>query len=291
MPPAVVHERAVVLGACLPLTLLLTWLLTAASPRGAATYVSARFSYADGSLFDNSPLTYGTDYAVAAWMAWLAYRVRASGGPRSAGPRRRVGRLLCAYALQLFLGGVAHQRHDGTAASLSGAGFRALWTAVVGLVVSASADVVAVANAVAAAAPPAAGAPLAALAARVRVGDRTARSFANALAALAALGAFSFSRPAADVFAAGVTQTPATAYLFLALAARPSGASAVAFVGFALPVPLVFAYPYVLGTARLGAINAALHLWLLAAWTCQGLGIAALCDALDSDAPAGKRDS
>ena len=71
----------------------------------------------------------------------------------------------------------------------------------------------------------------------------------------------------------------------------PSGASAVACVGFALPVPLVFAYPYVLGTARLGAINAALHLWLLAAWTCQGLGIAALCDALDSDAPAGKRDS
>ncbi|KAH8067956.1 hypothetical protein JL721_7175 [Aureococcus anophagefferens] len=56
------------LAVALPATLLLTWLLTVswAEYWGRRTYVAARFAYADGALFDGTPLTYGTDYVLAA---------------------------------------------------------------------------------------------------------------------------------------------------------------------------------------------------------------------------------
>ncbi|KAK7239114.1 hypothetical protein SO694_00027269 [Aureococcus anophagefferens] len=268
------------LAVALPATLLLTWLLTVswAENWGRRTYVAARFAYADGALFDGTPLTYGTDYVLAAWCAYLGVRATTNvpPGAPSRATRLRLRRLMFKYAVQCLLGGLAHHAHDGTAAYLNRWTFRLLWTAVVGCVASSGADLFAIAEGLRFV-PPAG--PLRDLARVARLSPAAADAWGLALWLLTALGAFSCTRPAGDIFAVGVTQSPATAALILAILARPRPGVAVASVGLVLNVPLVFAYPFAVWSGLgLGTVNGLLHAWLAVAWGSQGLGLARFCD-------------
>ncbi|KAH8058961.1 hypothetical protein JL722_5504 [Aureococcus anophagefferens] len=190
------------LAVALPATLLLTWLLTVswAEYWGRRTYVAARFAYADGALFDGTPLTYGTDYVLAAWCAYLGVRATTNvpPGAPSRATRLRLRRLMFKYAVQCLLGGLAHHAHDGTAAYLNRWTFRLLWTAVVGCVASSGADLFAIAEGLRFV-PPAG--PLRDLARRGC--HRRGGAWGLALWLLTALGAFSCTRPAGDIFAVG----------------------------------------------------------------------------------------
>ena len=271
------------LAVALPATLLLTWLLTVswAEYWGRRTYVAARFAYADGALFDGTPLTYGTDYVLAAWCAYLGVRATTNvpPGAPSRATRLRLRRLMFKYAVQCLLGGLAHHAHDGTAAYLNRRTFRLLWTAVVGCVASSGADLFAIAEGLRFVAP---AGPLRGLARVARLSPAAADAWGLALWLLTALGAFSCTRPAGDIFAVGVTQSPATAALILAILARPRPGVAVAAFGLVLNVPLVFAYPFAVWSGlSLGTVNGLLHAWLAVAWGSQGLGLARFCDGVD----------
>ena len=78
-PGAVVHISWLsCLAVALPLTLALTWLLTVrwAEFWGVPTYFAAWYRYADGSIFDDSALTFASDYALTAWCGWLGSATR-----------------------------------------------------------------------------------------------------------------------------------------------------------------------------------------------------------------------
>lgn len=105
-------------------------------------------------------------------------------------------------------------------------------------------------------------------------------SYAIILTLMVFCGFFSMERPAADIFLAGITQTPPTVYLFLCLMSNDWGVGMEVFtaqivlgVGAFLNAPLLPLYGILVRMGlSLGTVNTILHFWLAAAWGSQAYG-------------------
>lgn len=245
------------------------WLAPSAAER---TYQAAFYQYnAELSLFDNTVWTYGTDYALAVVMTYIAQR-RVT--------QSNIGRgLFYMYALSVTCGGLAHQFYTELEQRNTWT-FRLLWTICVGSVTAASGFMGSLATE---------------LLDREKeihkeqhchILPRVPHSFWIAYGTTTTLvclvGGISFQRPACDIFIAGITQSPTTFYmmalLYFNFPALSNLSRWMGIVGFILNAPLLPMYPLLVQytTLSLGAVNALLHSWLLMGWGSQGFSVQAM---------------
>lgn len=267
--------------ALVPASLLVATLVTTKlGDRGAAVYKPAGWTFADdgGVLFDNTALTWGTDIGIGVLCGAFSVGIwQRSGLPANA---RRLQlsccALLCLMMTSTLSGAAAHWRHDGTAEMLRGETFRSLWYLVVGCTLAVGGVVGLIAGEIARLGGAARVLPPEAWAAWIVV-----------LEVLMVGGWMSFTRPAADIFFAGATQSLPTLMLQAALHLynwRPRVGRTTYWVlqaGLLLNAPLVVTYPLLVGSGwSLGAINTYLHANLALSWGMQGFGLSALLDTL-----------
>ena len=315
----------------LPLAVL-TFLWFSLGPLRAALTGVYEFALYEYDLarthFDDSFGTIGTDFGLTLHMGLCAFAFRPSSGAAASAAHTRAARratcvLFALYTTSVLCGAVAHWRFGlgdgpgGTAvAALNTWQFRAIWTAVVGTVAVAGACFGRIGSALARRAGRDArrrdvgpGATQRAWWRPAAVPDGFWRAWALVFGLAVALGGFSMKRPAADIFLAGITQSPPSFYL-LAVLLQPAGAPtaparywtsvvrvprrrfAALLLGLVLNAPLLFAYPILVDAWAwpLGRVNVLLHCWLQVAWGLQGYGLHGLCAALraEDDATAAK---
>ena len=246
------------------------------------TYLPASYVYDEEiSRFDNTFLTYGTDYMIAFAMAIQIYLFPKAKNEKDATLSFRSKALLGSYAASVFFGGFSHQFYM-TCEMRQTWHFRLLWTLCVGFVTAASGIMGAIATEL------------------VRKDETLGLAFMPAIPAwfwagfgmtatmATVLGDFSFQRPACDIFVAGVTQSPGTFYLMAMLAfglptfrlnrwTRYQGLVGFIMMSLTLPsFPLAVQYT----NLTLGQVNGLLHCWLTIAWTTQGVTLRRICEAL-----------
>lgn len=230
-------------------------------------YVPAFYSYDPlWHHFDNTIWTYGTDYALAVVMGTLAYRCLRAQSEATKLKRRAAGLLIC-YALSVLAGGLAHQFYT-TIEARNSLSFRILWTICVGTVTAAGGFM-------------------------GSSGSEVARHFGGKVVpewlwigfgvfttAICVCGYISFQRPACDIFIAGITQVPPTAYMmglgFFVLKNKVSEFYRwQCIVAFILNAPLLPMYSLLVHSTELSlaTINTLLHTWLLVAWGNQSLSL------------------
>ncbi|KAL3764996.1 hypothetical protein ACHAW5_001846 [Stephanodiscus triporus] len=265
------------------------------------TYVPAWYVYdVDNTRFDNTAWTYGTDYALTMIMLCISASCMTSGDDRSSLKLRIYSSaLLACYGASTLAGGYAHQHYSGVDA-LNTVAFRSCWTATVGNVAFASAFMGLIGREVQVAF----GVP-----GTMPLGPWWFWPVYGAYMAVACgLGYMSYKRPACDIFIAGITQFPTTAYCILALGLRkwPSSSSESSsscggdpaspidlvrlpyrmmyYIGFVGNSPLLPMYPLLVQYSgmSLGAINALLHAWLMTMWGMQGISLIHLIKAIGS---------
>lgn len=253
-------------------------------------YKLASFEYdPEISVFDNTILTWGTDYALSVITGAFAIWIRQTSKRSSRDDIRRLAlastTMLFLYSIQTLAGAIAHQTFL-TVESRNSLTFRLLWTLCVGLVYLASAPM-------------------------GMIGSECLKIFqprSNCSAILKTMpyltnafwlmygvtgtfayakGFLSFQRPAADIFIAGVTQTPTTFYFmaFLYLVEQrgiTNFMKVYGLVGFILNAYLFFIFPFLvidLGWS-LGVTNLFCHVNLCIAWSLQGLILQRLVKSL-----------
>lgn len=263
-------------------------------------YVEARYEYKEGeTYFDNSALTYVTDYLLFVAMASAAFDMYKLSTLKSSPPHlRNICRATCGllscYATSVLCGGLSHQFFTSIAL-LNTWAFRFLWIMCVGTVTAASGFIGAIGTFIA-------------LYFRQQQQQRKRDEdigvkaqgyaildffiapiyfwvlFALYLTLACIYGEMSFHRPACDIFVAGTGQFPPTTYLLLMLLVSPSkgvvskGLRAMFFIGFLLNSWLLPAYPELLETGLPeGYVNFLLHTNLFVAWGLQYVSIKELC--------------
>lgn len=305
----------------LPLWIILTlaskevaiYLPPSTSAAAEKTFLRTSFKYDRvDTLFDNTILTWGTDYAIGAIMTYLAIRcicaTTSQRGMRNEGASRKLRKtsaaLLLLYTISVLAGGIAHQTFT-TIDSLNTNSFRVLWTICVGTVT-------------------AAGLPMGMIGSelcrrlnanadesKVRfrmpiIPDSFWYIYAGYFTLTCALGGISYKRPACDIFAAGASQFVPTAYnLLVLLSIRWDDACAIEaksivsgitirdikipyrlmfYVGFLSNSPLLPVYPLLVQYTQLplGIVNAILHVNLTLSWGMQGLCLHHFCKAMNS---------
>jgi hypothetical protein len=263
-------------------------------------YVEARYEYKEGEThFDNSPLTYVTDYLLFIAMASAAYDMyKLSTLKTSCYHLKNICRATCGlltcYATSVLCGGLSHQFFTSVAL-LNTWAFRFLWIMCVGTVTAASGFIGAVGSYIAL---------------HFRQQQQRKRDkdiglkrqgsaimdiliaptyfwvlFALYLTLACVCGEMSFHRPACDIFVAGTGQFPPTFYLLLMLLTSPSkgaviskGLRAMFLIAFLLNSWLLPAYPELLETGLPeGYVNFLLHTNLFVAWGLQYVAIKELC--------------
>ena len=256
------------------------------TPKAAAkTYQFAFYHYDPAlSLFDNTFLTYGTDYFLAIAMTfWAYYCVTASTSIKTRPLRLRAAGLLLCYAFSVLAGGWAHQFYT-TVESRNSLKFRILWTICVGTVTAAGGFMGMCASEVSSK-----------FANRRIVPEILWVGFGVGTTLICIAGGVSFQRPACDIFIAGQTQIPPTAFfmvLFVYTMMRSSDGKPcpiglvyklVGLVGFILNAPLLPTYACMVQYTSwsLGEVNALLHSNLLVAWSMQALTLRQFVAAMD----------
>jgi hypothetical protein len=252
------------------------------SPR---IYQNAWYHYDERASFDNDPLTYITDYIIAATMVWWARSIgkqqpqQASSSPHSSDRipaqlwRAHVvcsRGLLLSYATSVLAGAIAHQWFE-TTEQLNTFAFRFLWTVCVGSVAAASGWM----------------GSLASLWAQYDEYHECAvipnlprafwTTFAAVTTAVVVWGGWSYQRPACDIFVAGITQFPSTFYVMVLLGKGMPTLTGLSphfrwagMVAFILNAILLPAYPWLVATSlTVGQVNALMHGWLLLSWSSQ----------------------
>ena len=267
-------------------------------------FVSVWYEYDVGTRFDNSYLTYVTDYALAALTWGLAMVVR-SRDASCALRNRCMGVLLCCCVSVVF-GGLCHHFFL-TINDLNTTLFRAMWTVCVGFVTITGAFIGSL------------GSHLSLLVERKKqtltrfrvivISDVFWIAWGLVFTCWVIVGGFSMKRPACDIFIAGITQTWPSTYVFLALISntwvpdctkisgnssslrkqqyiensRPITVGQLCMMfGFYLNAPLLFLYPFLASRElelELGVINCLLHFWLAISWSLQGIGMILFCQA------------
>mmetsp|Transcript_8949 Transcript_8949/g.13007 ORF Transcript_8949/g.13007 Transcript_8949/m.13007 type:complete len:331 (+) Transcript_8949:90-1082(+) len=240
-------------------------------------YLPAFWSYDPlASHFDNSAWTYGTDYTLMIVM-FIISRFVHNDPTRNEGSRRlrvRSASLLICYAISVAAGGLAHHFFL-TLESRNSLIFRFLWTICVGTVTAAGGFMGACASEIA----------------RKSNGPYIPEwfwiGFGGFTTAICIWGFMSFQRPACDIFIAGITQFPPTAYLcYLSLLKLGNKISwncrSACVFGFLLNVPLLPMYSLLLKYTNwsLAQVNTLLHCWLCISWTIQGVALKYYSDAI-----------
>jgi phage terminase large subunit-like protein len=269
------------------------------------------------SRFDNTFLTYGTDYGLALAMMVSAYAIAVkkktsssscnnnnnnnkkndsfSSSSSSSQQQQQQQQqqlvllqqqhifysraMLLTYMLSVLAGGIAHQYFTTLQSRNHTAGaFRFLWTVCVGSVTAASGFM----------------GSIGAVWARydgqqeqrrrrvvvVVLNEQFWMAYAVVVTAVVVAGGWSYQRPAADIFVAGITQFPSTFYImYLLYTGLPTLRLSKAWryaglVAFIANAPLLPAYPllcvYATQHLSLGQVNLILHSNLLLAWCGQG---------------------
>jgi len=247
-------------------------------------YVSAFWKFDERSVFDNSMLTYGTDYFIAVVMtAWaFSFRRRTKSLQHRADLQATMLRahhfrsqgLLLSYAISVLAGAISHQFFTSVEMRNTWA-FRLLWTTCVGSVTAAAGWMGSIASTWA-------------HLDEDLLGDRNWipvlpgwfwAAFQMVGTTVVILGGWSYQRPACDIFIAGISQMACSFYcvaimwkglLFLpAFSASHRRARMIAFV---LNAPLLPLYPYLVSTnLSLGETNAILHSCLCFTWSFQAI--------------------
>ena len=251
------------------------------------TYHYAIFEYnPNTSSFDNSPLTYGTDYGLALCMGILIRSISCSCPTNSALVWRSRGLFAC-YLLSVLAGGLAHQFYTSLE-QRNTLHFRILWTVCVGAVAFASAFMGAIGSE---------------LVSRDEERGLVSKylpffrerfwvAFGVFSTSICAGGGLSFQRPACDIFVAGTTQFPSTLFIVaifvLGLPTHPvpKRTRVLGALGFVLNAPLLPMYPLLVQYTSwsLASVNSFLHAWLLVAWSLQGIALRRVEQALAQDA-------
>ena len=285
----------------LVLTLYITAILAYWLPKllSQTLYLHAGFFYDENTLFDNSWLTYGTDYALALFTGGGAIFTFTNCG-HSVLLRRSCSLLIC-YCFSVSIGGFAHQYYL-TLKDLNTYQFRVLWSLCVAFVTISGGFIGSI------------GTQLAMIINNKNQNEKFFKIFVIPEwvwliwgilpTAFVFLGTLSMKRPACDIFIAGITQTAPSTYVFLVLLSNKwvvkngkvgGGLSQgkrkrefnqsllnvgkiLLMVGIYLNAPLLPLYPQLVSlNLDLGTINAILHSWLAVAWGLQFWGLRNFC--------------
>jgi len=230
-------------------------------------YIPAFYAYdARWHHFDNTIWTYGTDYALAVAMCILACLCLKARSTATRLKNRAAGLLTC-YALSVLAGGLAHQFYT-TIDSRNSLSFRVLWTICVGTVTAAGGFM------------GSSGSEVARHYGGKVVPEWCWLGFGGFTTAVCVCGFISFQRPACDIFVAGITQVPPTAYMmglgYFILREKVSEFYRwQCIVAFILNAPLLPMYSLLVYSTdlSLAAINTLLHSWLFVAWGNQALAL------------------
>jgi len=269
-------------------------------------YIPAWWHYdKTNTFFDNTAWTWGTDYAIGAFMAIWAWKCITCKGSLLNNDLRHVSALLLAlYCISVLSGGWAHQ-HCKTLNCLNSFYFRLLWFVCVGTVAMAGGVIGAIGSKL--------GKSFDACDVKTHfrvpiLPDHFWIGWSILLTAVCALGGMSFKRPACDIFIAGTTQFVPTAYSIITVFSRkwniPKDDSnrchnqnhfngkthatttktlqkyitdnvslshrLLYYISLLLNAPLLPSYPLLLHQKLpLGLINTILHANLLIAWSLQ----------------------
>merc|ERR1712228_36932 len=227
--------------------------------------------------FDDTILTYGTDYLLAIIMSCIAYSLFQSNdksNPNIFLRKSSIGLFVC-YAISVFAGGCAH--HFFTTFELRTTFFfRVIWTISVGSVCAASGFMGCIATNI------------------MKIGHKNHISewfwigFSFYVTVICVFGGLSYQRPACDIFIAGTTQFPCTVYMIVALLMTKEDINMkqriIACIGFLFNSPLLPLYSLVVHYTdySLAFINTILHFCLFIAWTTQGLSLIRICNVINN---------
>jgi hypothetical protein len=316
------HNESVPQSLLIPIWVVVTILsmiLAAYIPRlqsqaGRDTFLHAGFNYDEiNTFFDNTFLTYGTDYMITVCMLYAAYkclfatsignidgRELKSDSLGSRDLRISSSLLFLSYGLSVLAGGVAHQFYVKLE-DLNSIAFRILWTVCVGCVTAAGGFMGACGSAI-----------------YFRLNQSMSQEmvrfrmvhipysywifYGGCMTIWCILGGISYKRPACDIFVAGTTQFVPTVYVVMTvLSVRwPSrgvtkspqlqnhteviklmrqGFRLCIIIGFFLNAPLLPMYPLMVQytSLSLGVVNALLHLNLTFAWGLQAMSVHHFC--------------
>ena len=183
--------------------------------------------------------------------------------------------MLFCYGISVLVGGVSHQ-YFTSLEMLNSRPFQLAWSVCVGTVTLAGGFIGSVGSQIA----------RRSQASKVRsfhviaVPEWFWIAWGVTLTAIVFGGGLSMKRPAADIFIAGVTQTPPTVYMSVAVISNLKGwekvsvARVTLLVGAFLNAPLLPLYPLlVYQKLDLGVVNAILHCWLAIAWGFQAFSL------------------
>lgn len=302
---------------------ILSMFLAAFIPRlqsqaGRDTFLHAGFNYDErNTFFDNTFLTYGTDYMITVCMFYAVYKCLfatsilkvddnelMSDLSLSRGLRISSSLLFMSYGLSVLAGGIAHQFYVNLE-DLNSISFRILWTVCVGCVTAAGGFMGACGSAI-----------------YFRLNQSMPQEmvrfrmvyipyaywifYGGCMTIWCILGGISYKRPACDIFVAGTTQFVPTVYLVMTvLSVRWSSSKVATFpielvkkgyrlciiIGFFLNAPLLPMYPLMVQytSLSLGVVNALLHLNLTLAWGLQAIGIHHFCNRFNVTTENDKR--
>eukprot|EP00526_Cylindrotheca_closterium_P018769 CAMPEP_0113647324 /NCGR_PEP_ID=MMETSP0017_2-20120614/25045_1 /TAXON_ID=2856 /ORGANISM="Cylindrotheca closterium" /LENGTH=364 /DNA_ID=CAMNT_0000559363 /DNA_START=259 /DNA_END=1353 /DNA_ORIENTATION=- /assembly_acc=CAM_ASM_000147 len=244
------------------------------------TYQFAYWNYDPSiSSFDNTAWTYVTDYMLAAIMAAFTMSTLSLSQRRNTDRLcNRVASLSLLYMISVIAGGIAHQTFL-TVESRNSLSFQLLWTLCVGTVSLASTSM---------------GCCGSEIVRKFQAERHCSAAFqkiplipeyvwciyGSCVFAFTALGGMSFQRPACDIFIAGTTQTPTTAYIMIVLffldhPKAKFNIRALGMFGFIFNAPLLPLYPILIyyTDLSLAAVNTLLHGWLTVAWSLQAFSL------------------
>lgn len=257
-------------------------------------YVPVGYAYTS-KVFDNTALTYATDWAVAGLMTFGVMSIVRTARPSAL--RTRAVAMFVLYAISVLFGAQGHKDYTSLELMNSKA-FRVIWSVCVGAVTAAGGVQGAIATEILIGTP-------AGVKPTVKLGPLPFRplpewfwvAYSCTFTTIVFFGGISMQRPAADIFIAGFTQAPPAVYITLCSLVNAKraplvsrGVCALLMASFFLNAPLIFAYPIVLRYTNLslGVINASLHAWLALAWGLQCAALRLYCIALAG--PMGNHD-
>eukprot|EP00618_Florenciella_parvula_P036627 CAMPEP_0119516518 /NCGR_PEP_ID=MMETSP1344-20130328/33693_1 /TAXON_ID=236787 /ORGANISM="Florenciella parvula, Strain CCMP2471" /LENGTH=337 /DNA_ID=CAMNT_0007554025 /DNA_START=86 /DNA_END=1099 /DNA_ORIENTATION=- len=237
-------------------------------------YAPVWYDYKE-KLFDNTELTYVTDYMLCVFMSYGVFSLytKTPDSPL----RTRSMALFGLYAASVLSGAVAHQTMT-TLDLINSDSFKWLWCVCVGTVAAAGGVMGSIMNHLTEHRPGTTPSVLSFVPVN-SVPDIVWAVWSVTLTLVVCAGGMSMERPAADIFIAGLTQAVPTAAVAMgALAYQKAGHTSVSnttcgllLFGFFLNSPLIVFYPLLLSTTdmSLGEINCFLHCWLAMAWGTQ----------------------
>mmetsp|Transcript_23677 Transcript_23677/g.48520 ORF Transcript_23677/g.48520 Transcript_23677/m.48520 type:complete len:376 (+) Transcript_23677:722-1849(+) len=239
-------------------------------------YRKAFFDYdAEISVFDNTIWTYGTDYAIFAMAVSVAYWILRTSNPATSKLSRMSALMLVLYSISTGAGAIAHHFFL-TVESRRTLEFRVLWTICVGSVFLAPIAMGIIGSECVAIFQRRSDCPAAFK--RLPYLTDVYWIFYGAVGTIVCIcGGMSFQRPACDIFIAGITQSPCTAYCMaiLYLVKHPgitNGDKGWGLLGFIMNAFLLPLYPILVETFgwSLAGANTLMHTNLFVAWFLQG---------------------